>query len=110
MACACAWLTGPPSSRPAANACIELANAFATIDARPTGQVDILTEKKHPGIIGLVGAHLWKKQLWVLLELCEGGALDDILLGTRIPVLPGQQRCNLAAGQLSRFARSLRHR
>jgi len=43
-------------------------------------EVDILTECKHPGIVGLVAAHLWKDNLWVLLELCGGGAMDDILI------------------------------
>eukprot|EP00051_Salpingoeca_urceolata_P005131 m.70592 g.70592 ORF g.70592 m.70592 type:complete len:855 (-) comp14077_c0_seq3:55-2619(-) len=43
-------------------------------------EVDILTECKHECIVQLVGAYFWKDKLWVLLELCEGGALDDILL------------------------------
>lgn len=43
-------------------------------------EVDILTECKHPAIVQLVGAHLYKNQLWVLLELCEGGAVDDVLI------------------------------
>eukprot|EP00039_Didymoeca_costata_P032644 m.38698 g.38698 ORF g.38698 m.38698 type:complete len:809 (-) comp9463_c0_seq1:1473-3899(-) len=43
-------------------------------------EVDILTKAKHPSIIGLIDAYMWKDDLWVLLELCEGGALDDILL------------------------------
>eukprot|EP00041_Stephanoeca_diplocostata_P025032 m.647185 g.647185 ORF g.647185 m.647185 type:complete len:868 (+) comp22655_c0_seq1:158-2761(+) len=42
-------------------------------------EVDILMELKHPGIIGLCGAWLWSNKLWVVLELCEGGAIDDIL-------------------------------
>lgn len=43
-------------------------------------EVDILAECINEGVVGMVGAHLWKDQLWVLLELCSGGALDDILI------------------------------
>ena len=39
-----------------------------------------MAECKHEGVVGMVGAHLWSDQLWVLLELCNGGALDDILI------------------------------
>eukprot|EP00054_Salpingoeca_dolichothecata_P008757 m.49619 g.49619 ORF g.49619 m.49619 type:complete len:878 (-) comp17939_c0_seq2:243-2876(-) len=43
-------------------------------------EVDILTECQHQTIVGLVGAYYYEDQLWVLLELCSGGALDDIML------------------------------
>lgn len=43
-------------------------------------EVNILTDCKHPGIVELVGAYFYKSQLWVMLELCEGGAVDDVLI------------------------------
>mmetsp|Transcript_20452 Transcript_20452/g.53218 ORF Transcript_20452/g.53218 Transcript_20452/m.53218 type:complete len:855 (-) Transcript_20452:1536-4100(-) len=43
-------------------------------------EVDILTHSQHPAVIGLHGAWLYQSKLWVVLELCEGGALDDVLI------------------------------
>eukprot|EP00040_Diaphanoeca_grandis_P029413 m.172303 g.172303 ORF g.172303 m.172303 type:complete len:815 (+) comp31679_c0_seq2:141-2585(+) len=43
-------------------------------------EVDILKEFPHDAIVGLLGAYLFKNDLWVVLELCEGGAVDDILI------------------------------
>eukprot|EP00049_Salpingoeca_infusionum_P027457 m.32495 g.32495 ORF g.32495 m.32495 type:complete len:827 (+) comp9526_c0_seq2:241-2721(+) len=43
-------------------------------------EVDILTELPHDYVVGIKGAYLWKSKLWIVLELCEGGALDDILI------------------------------
>lgn len=40
-------------------------------------------------MVELLGAYLHDSKLWLLLELCEGGALDDVLLGgvTRFSML-----------------------
>lgn len=43
-------------------------------------EVDILSQIRHPGVIGLEGSYLIESKLWVVMELCEGGALDDILI------------------------------
>jgi len=43
-------------------------------------EVDILKEFPHEAIVGLAGAYLWKNDLWIVLELCEGGAVDDVLI------------------------------
>eukprot|EP00045_Choanoeca_perplexa_P018431 m.291518 g.291518 ORF g.291518 m.291518 type:complete len:837 (-) comp17818_c0_seq2:5793-8303(-) len=43
-------------------------------------EVDILAECPAEHIVGLQGAYLWHDNLWIVLELCEGGALDDILI------------------------------
>eukprot|EP00035_Acanthoeca_spectabilis_P034487 m.29399 g.29399 ORF g.29399 m.29399 type:complete len:842 (-) comp6682_c0_seq1:165-2690(-) len=43
-------------------------------------EVDILTQIKHPGVISLHGSWLHDSKLWVVIELCEGGALDDVLI------------------------------
>lgn len=46
----------------------------------PQVEVDILTAINHPAVVGLEGAYFFNDKLWIVLELCEGGALDDILL------------------------------
>ena len=43
--------------------------------------MDILTECSHPSIIKLFHSYFYEKKLWVIMEVCAGGALDDILLG-----------------------------
>lgn len=56
-------------------------------------EVNILTQCKHQGVIGLIDAYLWNDDLWVLLELCNGGALDDILLELEQGLQEKQIRC-----------------
>lgn len=43
-------------------------------------QVDILKECGHANVVGLEAAYWFKDSLYILLELCTGGALDDVLL------------------------------
>eukprot|EP00039_Didymoeca_costata_P028090 m.19970 g.19970 ORF g.19970 m.19970 type:complete len:397 (+) comp6722_c0_seq1:403-1593(+) len=43
-------------------------------------EVDALTALKHTNIISLLGTFLWENHLWMILELCKGGALDDLYL------------------------------
>eukprot|EP00911_Craspedida_sp_UC1_P000399 UC1_evm1s302 len=43
-------------------------------------EVDILVECPHPNVVGLEAAYWHNEKLWILLELCSGGALDDILI------------------------------
>lgn len=56
-------------------------------------EVDILTECKHEGVVKLEGAYFFQDKLWVLLELCEGGALDDVLLELESGLQERQIRC-----------------
>jgi serine/threonine protein kinase len=56
-------------------------------------EVDILTVCKHEGVIGLIDAVLWNDNLWVLLELCEGGALDDVLIELEQGLAENQIAC-----------------
>ena len=56
-------------------------------------EVDILAEAHHDSVVRLEGAYLHQDKLWVLLELCEGGALDDILLDLESGLKEQQIRC-----------------
>ena len=49
-------------------------------------EVDILTECRHPHIVGLVKAYFWENKFWILLELCTGGALDDVFIELVTPL------------------------
>eukprot|EP00912_Choanoflagellata_sp_UC4_P000873 UC4_evm1s541 len=53
-------------------------------------EADILHLCKHPGIVKLVASYYFKDQLWILLELCVGGALDDIMLDLEAPLTEPQ--------------------
>ncbi|XP_056323294.1 serine/threonine-protein kinase 10 [Danio aesculapii] len=43
-------------------------------------EIDILAACRHPNIISLLDAIFFESWLWILLEYCPGGALDDIML------------------------------
>ncbi|XP_046850058.1 serine/threonine-protein kinase 10-like [Xenia sp. Carnegie-2017] len=43
-------------------------------------EIDILAECKHKNIINLYEAYYFDNKLWILIEFCAGGALDDIIL------------------------------
>lgn len=42
-------------------------------------EVQILSRIDHPGIVALLGAYYHARSLWIVLELCEAGALDSIM-------------------------------
>lgn len=42
-------------------------------------EIDILTECIHPNIVQLHEAFLKEQQLWLLIEYCDGGAIDSIM-------------------------------
>eukprot|EP00041_Stephanoeca_diplocostata_P034739 m.1200198 g.1200198 ORF g.1200198 m.1200198 type:complete len:401 (+) comp24572_c0_seq34:282-1484(+) len=46
-------------------------------------EVYALRQLDHPGIVKLMAALLWNKNLYVILERCDGGALDDVVLDRR---------------------------
>ncbi|CBY20137.1 unnamed protein product [Oikopleura dioica] len=42
-------------------------------------EIAILAKINHPSIVKLVDGLFYEKKLWILIEYCEGGALDDIM-------------------------------
>ncbi|KAL1490995.1 hypothetical protein ABEB36_011658 [Hypothenemus hampei] len=49
-------------------------------------EIDILTEIKHPNIVELLEAFHKEQQLWLLIEYCDGGALDSIMTELEKPL------------------------
>ncbi|KAJ8395903.1 hypothetical protein AAFF_G00027860 [Aldrovandia affinis] len=43
-------------------------------------EIDILATCRHGNIVGLLHATFFEGWLWILIEFCPGGALDDIML------------------------------
>ncbi|XP_033125405.1 serine/threonine-protein kinase 10-like isoform X2 [Anneissia japonica] len=43
-------------------------------------EIDILMACKHENVVDLIETYLYNNKLWMLLEFCGGGALDDIML------------------------------
>ncbi|XP_055725024.1 serine/threonine-protein kinase 10 [Salvelinus fontinalis] len=43
-------------------------------------EIDILAACRHSNILGLLDATFFEGWLWILVEFCPGGALDDIML------------------------------
>jgi len=43
-------------------------------------EIDILAECKHPNIVQLYEAFFVNSKLWMLIEYCDGGALDSIMV------------------------------
>lgn len=42
-------------------------------------EIAILAKINHPSIVKLVDGLFYEKKLWILIEYCEGGALDDVM-------------------------------
>lgn len=57
-----------------------------------TIEIDILTECKHPNIVDLLEAFFFEGKLWILIEFCEGGAVDTIMLDLEKPLTEPQIR------------------
>ncbi|CAH0552881.1 unnamed protein product [Brassicogethes aeneus] len=49
-------------------------------------EIDILTEFKHPNVVELHEAFQKDQQLWLLIEYCDGGALDSIMTELEKPL------------------------
>ncbi|XP_057668166.1 serine/threonine-protein kinase 10 isoform X3 [Diorhabda carinulata] len=49
-------------------------------------EIDILSEIKHPNIVELHEAFQKEQQLWLLIEYCDGGALDSIMTELEKPL------------------------
>ncbi|ODN06171.1 Serine/threonine-protein kinase 10 [Orchesella cincta] len=43
-------------------------------------EIDILADCKHPNVVTLFDAYCFDSKLWLLLEYCDGGALDTIMV------------------------------
>lgn len=46
-------------------------------------KVSILRDYQHPNIVQMFSSHLVGNELWVVMELMEGGSLTDIVTQTR---------------------------
>ncbi|GIX70606.1 hypothetical protein CEXT_283311 [Caerostris extrusa] len=57
-----------------------------------TVEIDILTECRHPNIVGLVEAFFHESKLWMMIEFCEGGAVDSIMIDLEKPLTEPQIR------------------
>ncbi|XP_055927801.1 serine/threonine-protein kinase 10-like isoform X2 [Argiope bruennichi] len=57
-----------------------------------TVEIDILTECRHPNIVGLVEAFFYESKLWMMIEFCEGGAVDSIMIDLEKPLTEPQIR------------------
>ncbi|ETN62420.1 polo kinase kinase [Anopheles darlingi] len=53
-------------------------------------EIDILSEIKHPNIVGLYEAYSIDDKLWMLIEYCDGGALDSIMVELEKPLTEPQ--------------------
>lgn len=80
------------SQQYAAAKIIEL-NSEEDIEEHAT-EIDILAKCDHKNIVKLVDSILADRKLWILIEFCEGGALDDI-------IEKGQDAYTLPLGGLS---------
>ncbi|KAG8240410.1 hypothetical protein J437_LFUL003124 [Ladona fulva] len=49
-------------------------------------EIDILSECKHPNVVDLVEAYFFEEKLWMLIEYCDGGALDSIMVELEKPL------------------------
>ncbi|KAK4883119.1 hypothetical protein RN001_006438 [Aquatica leii] len=49
-------------------------------------EIDILSECKHPNVVELIEAFQKDQQLWMLIEYCDGGAVDSIMTELEKPL------------------------
>ncbi|KAM5169912.1 serine/threonine-protein kinase 10 [Mantella aurantiaca] len=43
-------------------------------------EIDILATCNHPNIVKLLGAFYYENKLWIMIEFCQGGAVDAVML------------------------------
>ncbi|XP_075457096.1 serine/threonine-protein kinase 10 isoform X2 [Ascaphus truei] len=43
-------------------------------------EIEILATCNHPNIVKLLGAFYYESKLWIMIEFCQGGAVDAIML------------------------------
>lgn len=56
-------------------------------------EIDILAECKHANIVQLYEAFLFDSALWIFIEFCPGGAMDNIILELEHGLLEPQIKC-----------------
>jgi serine/threonine protein kinase len=56
-------------------------------------EIDILSECRHPNIVGLHEAFFFDSQLWMFIEFCSGGSVDDIILELERGLTEPQIKC-----------------
>jgi Protein kinase domain/PH domain len=47
-------------------------------------EIRLLSLCDHPHIVGCIGGWVWRKRIWVAIEYCDGGNLQDLLLGRKL--------------------------
>ncbi|GIY05629.1 hypothetical protein CEXT_140711 [Caerostris extrusa] len=57
-----------------------------------TVEIDILSECKHKNIVELLEAFFFEGKLWILIEFCEGGAMDTVMVDLEKPLNEPQIR------------------
>lgn len=55
-------------------------------------EIEILSECKHPNVVELHEAFFYEGKLWMLIEFCEGGAVDSIMVDLEKPLTEAQIR------------------
>jgi len=53
-------------------------------------EIDILTECKNNNVVDMHEAYYWDGKLWMLIEYCDGGALDSIMVDLDKPLTEPQ--------------------
>lgn len=53
-------------------------------------EIDILSECKHPNVVELYEAFFTEGKLWMLIEYCDGGAVDSIMVELEKPLTEPQ--------------------
>ncbi|GLH16608.1 Serine/threonine-protein kinase PLK4 [Gryllus bimaculatus] len=53
-------------------------------------EIDILSDCKHPNVVDLHEAFFFEGKLWMLIEYCDGGALDSIMVELEKPLTEPQ--------------------
>ncbi|XP_053320680.1 serine/threonine-protein kinase 10 [Spea bombifrons] len=43
-------------------------------------EIDILASCNHPNIVKLLGAFYFENNLWIMIEFCQGGAVDAVMI------------------------------
>ncbi|XP_069620206.1 serine/threonine-protein kinase 10 [Ranitomeya imitator] len=43
-------------------------------------EIEILATCNHPNIVKLLGAYYYENKLWIMIEFCQGGAVDAVML------------------------------
>ncbi|KAG1701398.1 STE20-like serine/threonine-protein kinase [Nymphon striatum] len=53
-------------------------------------EIDILNGLKHPNVVDLIESYFFEGNLWMLIEFCEGGAVDSIMIDLEKPLTEPQ--------------------